>query len=65
MSTLLLSNAKFSLTKYWGGDKVMYQITQKYGLRCEDDSTRNTWGYVQVSKKELKQMIREIEKHEN
>lgn len=54
----------FNLTRFWGGKELLYQITQRYKDKTEDDSTRNIFGYVQVSKQDLEEMLRRINKLE-
>lgn len=50
----------FTLTRFWGGKKVMYQITQRYKNKTRDTLVRNMFGHVHVSKEDLEEMLRRI-----
>lgn len=64
MTTELIQNKKFTLTRFWAGKEVQYQITQRYTSKNEDTWVRNIFGYVHLSKKDMVKILRKIEKDE-
>jgi len=54
MSTKLIDNKKYSLTRYYGGKKkgTMYQITQAYSKPLVDEWCHK-YGYVQLSRTDV------------
>jgi len=57
MSTQLFEGKRFTLTRFWGGDKrgVMYQITQY-------NKTEKHYDWIQLSEKDLQFVVRRIKK---
>lgn len=55
MSTQLFEGKRFTLTRFWGGDKrgVMYQITQY-------NETKKCYDFVQLNEKNIKLILRRI-----
>ena len=50
----------FTLTRFWGGKKVMYQITQRYKNKTGSPEMKQMFGHVHVSKEDLEEMLRRI-----
>lgn len=66
MSTEIFGNKKYSVVRFWGGKEIMYQITQRYKTSVKrEDWTRNNYGYVCLTKRQLKTILKKIESMEN
>lgn len=68
MSTDLINEDEkkgYTLTRFWGGNGVKYQITQEYKTLAKDDSQeylRTIIGDVCVTESDLRYMLSVIEK---
>ena len=69
MTTRIISDKDkkgFVVTEFFDGQKLKYQITQRYDDfedNCEDKS-KQVFGYVQLSKNDLKYILKKIDMEE-
>ena len=68
MSTEIIGETKkrnYTVTRYWDGKRVMYQITQRYKKPFHSgDWSSRYYGYVQLSRKDIEFIVKKIREKE-